>query len=147
MSFHFKQTLVACTSHFIAMAKRKKSSMFSNRFKRAMFTLKRLPPEKRRLATIGASNVFIRDVSNALKKIRSRPHLVKGKFRQVLQKHRNKLRRLVSPKVSINKKRSILTQKGGIVPALIPVVCAAIAAAGTTAAGVGGAAVHAAISK
>ena len=159
MSFHFKQTWATCISHYIVMAKRKKvkcsrkskkrkgSSMFSNKFKRAMFTLKKLTPEKRRLATIGASNLFIRDVSSALKKIRSRPHLVKGKHRKVLKKHRDKLRRLVNAKVSINKKRSILTQKGGIVPVLIPIICAAIGAAGTTAAGIGGAAVHAAISK
>ena len=128
-------------------AKGKKSSLFSNKFKRAMNTLKGLSPEKRRLATIGASNVFIRDVSSALKKIRTRPHLVKASHQKVLKKHRNKLRNLVNAKVSINKKRSILTQKGGIVPLLIPVICAAIGAAGTTAAGVGGAAVHAAISK
>ena len=113
-----------------------------------MQKLNRMSPAKRRLATIGASNVFIRDVSNAVKKIRTRPHLVKGaKHRQVLKKHRNKLRRLVNPRVSINKKRRILTQVGGIVPLLIPVIVAAIGAAGTTAAGIGGAAVHAAISK
>ena len=127
--------------------KGKRSSIFSTKFTRAMQTLKRLSPEKRRLATIGASNVFIRDVSSALKKIRARPHLVKGKHRKVLKKHRNKLRRLVSAKVSVNKKRSILTQKGGIAPILIPIICASIAAAGSTAAGIGGAAVSAAMSR
>ena len=126
----------------------KKSNLFSKKFKHAMFKLNRLSPEKRRLATIGASNVFIRDITSALKKIRKRPHLVKGaKHRKVLKKHRKKLRRLVNPKLSINKKRHILTQVGGIVPFLIPVLVASIGAAGTAAAGIGGAAVHAAVSK
>ena len=124
-----------------------KSKLFSSKFKQAALKLNGMSAERRRLATVSASNSFIRDVSSAMSKLRKRPHLVKSAHQKVLRKHRKKLQQLVNPKVSIAKKRLILTQKGGIIPALIPVIVAAIGALGTATAGIGGAAVHAAISK
>ena len=124
-----------------------KGKLFSSKFRRATLKLNRMSAEKRRVAALTASNSFIRDVSNAMAKLRTRPHLVKGSHKKILKRHRKKLQALVNPKVSIVRKRLILNQKGGIISALIPIIVAAIGATGTAAAGIGGAAVHAAISK
>ena len=129
------------------MAKRSKNSAnvkIKDKFKKAMFKLRRFKRQNQRLTVARASREFINDISQYLKKIQTRPHLVKNKkHRQTLKKHRGKLRRLVDPHLSTEKKRQILLMKGGIVPFLIPIICASIGAAGS----VGAAATSAAILK
>ena len=83
----------------------------------------------------GASNEFIRDISKHISKLRNKPHLVKNsKHRKTLKKHQKKLRRLINSKVGVKSKRTILFMKGGIFPLLIPIISAAIGAAGSVAA-------------
>ena len=94
-----------------------------------------------KILTQGASKEFIRDVSNFLKRVRQRPDLVKGSHRKTLQRHRKKLRRLIHANTPIEKKRQILLQKGGIIPALIPIICAVIGACGAVGAGAASAAI------
>jgi hypothetical protein len=132
------------------MAKRrhfkvKKSKMsVKNKFKNAMFKLRRMGKRKQQNVIAGASKEFIKDISDYLSKIRRKPHLVKNwKHRKQLKRHRVKLQRLVNPQVSLDKKRKILLMRGGIFPFVIPIICASIGAAGT----VGAAAVGAAIAK
>ena len=127
------------------MAKRKKSKMtVKKKFKNAMFKLRRMGKKKQQNVIAGASREFIKDISAHLSKIRRQPKLVKKiKHRRQLKKYRGKLRRLVNPQVSLEKKRNILLMKGGIAPFLIPIICASIGAAGT----VGAAATGAAIAK
>lgn len=130
------------------MAKRrhfkvKKSKMtVKKKFKNAMFKLRHMSKKKQQNVVAGASKEFIKDISKHLSKIRSKPHLVKNsKHRKQLKRHRAKLQRLVNPQVSLDKKRKILLMKGGIIPFLIPIICASIGAAGTVGAAAAGAAI------
>lgn len=113
------------------------------KFAKAIVTLRRMKPTKQRTAVIAASNEFIRDISGFLNKIRRSPHLVKASHRRILKKHQKKLQKLVHAKTPIATKRLILSQKGGIIPFLIPVIVALLGAGGSIA----GAATSAAILK
>ena len=136
---------------FLKMAKRrsrrsKKSSKVyvKSKFKKAMFKLRRMSKQRQRKIVAQASPEFIKDVGIFLSKIRTEPHLIRNaKHRRQLKRQRSKLLRLVNPHVSVEKKRRILLMRGGIVPFLIPIICAGIGAAGT----VGAAATSAAIMK
>ena len=113
------------------------------RFVHAMKRIKGMKAMKQRTVALGASKDFIRDVSNFMSKVRNQPQLVKASHRNVLNKHRIKLRKLIHPKTPIKNKRLILSQTGGILPALVPIICALIGAGG----GIAGAATSAAIIK
>lgn len=125
------------------MRKNRKKLVVKKRFVNAITNLRRMKAPKQRAAIVGASNDFIRDVSGLLKRIRKRPDLVKPSHQKVLKRHKKKLQRLVQAKTPIRIKRQILSQKGGIIPALIPVIVALIGAGGSIA----GAATSAAILK
>ena len=112
-------------------------------FKDAMTRLRRMTPLNQRTSVIGASNQFIRDISSFLNRIRDAGHMLKAAHRNTLRRHKKKLRKLVSAKTPIDRKRLILSQKGGIAPILVPIIVALIGAGGS----VGAAATHAAISK
>ena len=113
------------------------------KFATAIKKLKQMKAAKQRSSVIGASNEFIRDVSNFMTKIRKHPQTVKASHRKILKRHSKKLRKLIHAKTPIESKRMILSQTGGILPALIPVICALIGAGG----GIAGAATSAAIIK
>ena len=113
------------------------------KFVNAMKRLRQMKAAKQRAAVLGASNEFIRDVTGFMSKLRNQPHLVKTSHRNVLNKHRQKLRKLIHAKTPLENKRLILSQTGGIFPALIPIICALIGAGG----GIAGAATSAAIIK
>lgn len=110
-------------------------------FKNAFSRLRRMKAKKQRAAAVGASEEFIRDVSKFMNKVRSKPHLLNSSHRRVLQKHKKKLRKLVHAKTPLYMKRFILSQKGGILPALVPVIVALIGAGGSIAAGATSAAI------
>lgn len=123
--------------------KRKKIKV-KRKFKNAISRLKTMTARQKRTAALGASNEFLHDISRFFKKLRKRPDLVtKSKHRRILKRHKSKLRKLVHAKTTMNDKRRILAQKGGILPALIPILVAGIGAVG----GIGASATHAAISK
>lgn len=127
------------------MVKNKRRAVpVKRKFIKAMKSLQDMPKRKQRIAAVNASNEFIRDVGRFMKKIQKRPGLVmKAAHRKILQRNKKKLRKLIHAKTPVTEKRLILAQKGGIIPALIPIVCAIIGAAGT----IGASATHAAISK
>ena len=79
----------------------------------------------------------------AIAKIRNKADLFTKKQIGQLRRYKRKLRILANKRSSVQKKRQILNQKGGIAPLLIPIIAAAIGSAGSVA----GAAVHAAVSK
>ena len=109
-----------------------------------MFKLRRMSKQRQRKVVAQASPEFVKDVGIFLRKIRTKPHLIRNaKHRRQLKRHRSKLLRLVNPHVSVEKKRRILLMRGGIAPFLIPIICADIGAAGS----VGAAATSAAIIK
>lgn len=128
------------------MAKRKggkkvKKLKVKRKFANAMLRMRKMKRAKQRTLVEGASNEFIRDVSGFIKRVRHRPDLVKGSHRKVLRRHKKKLQRLIHAKTPIKKKRRILLQKGGIIPALIPIICAIIGAGGAVGAGAASAAI------
>lgn len=114
-----------------------------HKFKNAIAKLKRMSAKKQREAVSGSSNEFIKDMSTFLKRIRTKPHLLGNKHRKILKRHKTKLRKIINSKTPLSEKRRLLTQKGGIIPALIPIITAIIGAAG----GIGASAVGAAIMK
>ena len=120
-----------------------KRLQYKNKFKKAVFRLHRMTPLTQRSKVVGASDEFIRDVSGFMSKIRKRPELVKASHRKTLQKHKKVLKKLIHAKTPIATKRLILSQKGGIIPALIPIIAAIVGAAGS----IGASAAHAAILK
>lgn len=122
---------------------RKTPVRVNRRFHAAIKRLHRMKPKQRGRVIAGASNQFIRDFSNAMKKIRTRPNLVNARHTKTLQRHRRKLRKLVHSKTPIHVKRRLLTQKGGflISSILVPIISAAIGLAGTVAGSAAGAAV------
>lgn len=118
----------------------------SPEFRKAMNELKRMKGGSRRAALVRANDKFVRDLSHVLGKVRNNPpdlSKVNPRLLRRLRLQRKRFQTFVNKKTSIKKKRRIITQKGGIFPALIPIICAAIGAAGT----VGGAAAGAAIAK
>jgi len=111
---------------------------------KALQSLRRMKPKTIHARLRVASKEFVKDIANVMSRLRSRPNLVpKPKDRRTLQKYKKSLRRLTSKGPSVEKKRKILLQRGGILPLLIPIICASIGAAGT----VGAAAVGAAVMK
>ena len=121
--------------------KKKRSLNVKKKFANAMFRMRKMKRGRQRTLVQGASNEFIRDVSSFLTRVRRRPDLVKGSHRKVLRRHKKKLQRLIHAKTPIKKKRQILIQKGGIIPALIPIICAVIGAGGAVGAGAASAAI------
>ena len=118
----------------------------SSRFHQAMLQLKHMKGDYRKHALARANDRFIRDLSQVTGKVRKHPpdlSKVNPRLMRRLQFQRKQFRSFANKKTSLKKKRRLLTQKGGIFPALIPIICAAIASAGS----IGGAAVDAAISK
>lgn len=115
------------------------------KFAEAINHLSKASRKIQRQSVQGASNEFIQDVSNILKRLRNKPQLISPQHVKVFDKHKILLRKLVNDKTSLKSKRQILqsSQTGGILPFLIPIIVASISAAG----GIGAAATHAAISK
>lgn len=117
--------------------------LVKHKFYHAIKKLQHLKAKQQRAALSGSSNEFINDVTKTLKRIRSQPSMISTKHKNILKKHRNKLRRLVHAKTAMKVKRRILMQKGGFISVLVPIISAIIAAAG----GIGAAATSAAIIK
>lgn len=141
---------VSCFLVLVTMAKRKskrasgkhiKKLAVKSKFLHAARRLRQMKANAQKQTIANASNEFVRDVSSVMGRLRKRPDLVSSKHRKVIRRHRGKLQRLVNKKTSLQKKRKILMSSGGIFPALIPIIAAAIGAAGSVGAGAVGAAI------
>ena len=131
-----------------SVANRRKGNLqVKTKFKRAVMSLRRMKANNQRQAVAGASNAFIKDVSSVMNRIRNNPHTVSAKHKKVIKRHRKLLRKLVNKNTSIAAKRKILLQKGGIVPFLIPIICASIGAAGSVAGAAVASAVGSAVAR
>ena len=111
----------------------------------ALHSLRRMKTKDQRLRTRMASSEFIKDIANVMRRIRTRPELVKStRHRKVLTKHKKLLQKIVSKKSSPEQQRKLLLQKrGGFIQFLIPILCAVIGAGGS----IGAAAVGAKVMK
>ena len=127
--------------------KKGKKIRVSSSFQKAVTQLKRMKGNRRRLALAHANDKFIRHLSNTVGKIRHSPPVAlmtkNPRLWRRIQFQRKALQSFANRKTSIKTKRKIVKQKSGIIPALIPLICAGITAAG----GVASAGVGAAIAK
>ena len=112
-------------------------------FYRAVHVLKRMKTKQRQSALAKANDKFINDLSHVMRKDCQLPPNVVHVSPQLKRRIRSRQKALQSftkAKTSLKRKRMIVRQKGGIIPALIPIICAAIGAGGSVAAaGVGAA--------
>ena len=73
-----------------------------------------MKPSQQSNAIRHANDKFIRDIVSHVKKLRTKK--LTGKALKAVKQHSAKLRLISSPKVSLKRKRKILSQKGGIHP-------------------------------
>ena len=89
--------------------------------KHALQKLTRMKGKARKNELQQANNVFIRQVSSAVKGLRTKP--LSSKRRSKLTHHRTALRALANPQSSLKSKRNVLVrQKGGFFSALASVL-------------------------
>ena len=119
-------------------SKRRQSSSQGATFRRALLRLKNLKGRHQSQAIGMANDTFIRQMCQGVKKLRYNKKVNRQSARR-LQRHRANLRQLVSPRLSVHKKRKLLSQRGGILPALIPLLLSAV---GPVAGGIVGAAAN-----
>ena len=113
----------------------------NRKFFNALQALRRMKPKEQRMRASNASKEFVKDVSKVMSQIRTKPHLVATKHRKVLKRYKKPLRQLVKRNTSLARKRKVLLLRGGILPFLVPIICASIAAAGSVGASAAGAAI------
>lgn len=82
--------------------------------------LKSLPKAHKCEAMKLANDQFIRKFCTHVKKLRHVP--LRSSQRKILASNRAALKKLVNNKVSLKSKRRILSQRGGFLPALIPLI-------------------------
>ena len=111
------------------------------KFYKALHSLRQMKPKEQRMRASNASKEFVKDVSKVMNQIRTRPHLVANKHRKILKRYKRPLRQLVKRNTSLARKRQLLLLRGGILPFLVPIICASIAAAGSVGASAAGAAI------
>ena len=98
-----------------------------NKFVQTLQKLKSLPNAHKYQAMRMANNNFVRKFCVHVKKLRHKK--LQPSQRKVLEANRSKLRKLANSKVSLKSKRKMLTQRGGFLPALIPLIASVAAPA------------------
>lgn len=111
------------------------------KFYNALQSLRRMKAKEQRMRASNASREFIKDVSKVMRQIRTKPHLVSNKHRKILKRYKKPLRQLIKRNSSLARQRKVLLLRGGILPFLVPIICASIAAAGSVGASAAGAAI------
>lgn len=105
---------------------RRKTKRKATKFSKAIQSLQRMKGSQRSVAIRNANDKFIRDIVSHVRKLRSKtlPSKMKGK----VKKHAKTLRFIGNPKVSLRRKRKVLSQKGGfaLLPLLAPLAGAVL---------------------
>ena len=104
--------------------KRRGSRKSQTKFRTALMRLRRLKPHHQCEAMKMANNGFIRQMCTHIKKLRHRQF--SGKQVKGLKRHASKLRTLSNPKVSLTKKRQLLSQRGGFLSMLAPMLMSVV---------------------
>ena len=108
-------------SSLVNMVKRKPARGSTSKnaaLQRAMKKLTRMDGKKRRYALQHANNLFIQQLSSAVKAVRRKP--LSSKVRGKLVRHRAALRSLANPHTSLlSKRRVVVRQKGGFFGAIL----------------------------
>ncbi len=88
--------------------------------------LRRVKPGLRRKLLSTANNELIACICECCHNILKGNIKLSSKQRKLLCRHRNPIRALASRKLSLKKKRQLLVQKGGFLPAVLGPIIAAI---------------------
>lgn len=91
-----------------------------DKFQKALIQLKRLPKSKLPQAMRMANNSFIRQFCSRINRLKHAK--VNANRSKVLRSNKTKLRKLVSKRTSIQSKRKLLSQRGGFLPLLLPLI-------------------------
>lgn len=96
----------------------------SKKFHKALCVLKSMKHSDRCKAIASSNDAFIRQFGTAVRK--SRNTKASPQLRKRLRQYRGQLRKLANSKVSIKSKRKILSQKGGLLSAILPPVLSSL---------------------
>ena len=101
--------------------RRKQSTNGKNsKFSKAILTLQKMRGHERYNAIRYANDNFIRDLCSKINKLKYKK--LTPQQEEIVRKYRSKLKALCDRRKSIQKKRQTLSQKGGILPFILPLV-------------------------
>jgi hypothetical protein len=106
------------------MAKRKMTKRKSQKFSSAIQALRRMKANQRYNAIRHANDKFICEIISHVRKLRTKK--LAPKQRKLLKRYATKLRFISNPKVTLQRKRETLTQKGGFLSAILPMIAPAV---------------------
>ena len=123
-SYHAKY-IVNFLIYYLIMAKasrrrRQSKKRKNNKFSKAISSLRKMKSNDRYDAIRYANDNFIRDICSQIKKLKHKK--LTPQQQQIVKKYRSKLKVLCSRRSSIKKKRQTLSQKGGFLPFLLPMI-------------------------
>lgn len=107
--------------------KRSTSRGKNGRLSRAISSLRKMKSSDRYQAIRFANDSFIRDLCSKINQLKHKR--LTPQQQQIVKKYRSKLKVLCNRRTSIKKKRQTLSQKGGILPFLLPLITPLIAKA------------------
>ena len=105
----------------------KKSAKKPTKFQNALLHLKRLPKRKQQQAISIANNKFINQLCSHVKRLKYAK--LNARQQKLVRKQRSNLQTLVNKRTSIQRKRQLLSQRGGFLPFLIPLIASVVAPA------------------
>ena len=104
--------------------RRRSTKRKNNKFSKAISSLRRMKSNDRYEAIRYANDAFIRDLCSKIGQLKHRK--LTSQQLKVVKKYKGKLKELCNRSNSINKKRQTLSQKGGILPFLLPLIATPI---------------------
>lgn len=105
----------------------KKSTKKLTKFQTALIRLRKLPRGKQQQAISTANNKFINQFCSNVKRLKYAK--LNARQQKLVRKQRNNLQALVKKRTSIQRKRRILSQRGGFLPFLLPLITSIVAPA------------------
>lgn len=107
--------------------RRRSTSRKNTKFSKAIMALRKMKSSDRYNAIRFANDNFIRDLCSKINKLRRMK--LTPQQQAIVKKYRSKLKVLCNRQSSIKKKRQTLSQKGGFLPFLFPLITPLIAKA------------------
>ena len=105
----------------------KKSAKKLTKFQTALIRLRNLPRGKQQQAMSMANNKFIDQFCSHVKRLKYAK--LNARQRKLLRKQRAKLQSLIKKRTTIQRKPQILSQRGGFIPFLLPLLASVVAPA------------------
>lgn len=103
--------------------KRKKATKTS-KLSNAIQVLRRMTPSQRCSAIRNANDAFIQDIVSCVRRLRTKK--LPPKFKKLIKRYAAKLRVINSTKVNLQRKRKVLSQKGGFIGPLLPMLASVV---------------------